>query len=366
MPNLFKPVENFISTRQEVSKIITLNGSSLSYTLCDRTDLASVESNYFTSFNLPAVVEDFLSGSTFAKSNPENYQLNVDKIIISPIARENYSETIDGRSITFAVPQDSASGLSAKTIVSSTYGSLQKSQSDSMLGSNIAFLFSDDINKPYTGTTESGSIDNAGNSTWNTTRFSDRPAAVSYQNVDAADVNSDQRNFSSVNLSVSVPEEYPTLTNQGYNYDVPVGFVALDKGFMVLTHPDIVDNFNFNKGQHVSTGDINTGIGSGTTDIYFSSSTESSVVYSDIDVVFKNSIICLAFPGEFNFSSNPTWDIQKNLDEKAAGTNNYDPIYVSEVGLYNTKQELVAIAKLDRPVKKTYTNLITFTIEIDV
>ena len=65
---------------------------------------------------------DAISSTIISNTAPTSkFQINVDKIIITPIPREAYNEIIDGRSITFTVPQLSGvTGISAKTIVSST------------------------------------------------------------------------------------------------------------------------------------------------------------------------------------------------------------------------------------------------------
>lgn len=369
----FKNISSLISARQETATFTTIpngaNYSALTYTQCDRTDLLSSEANYFLSFRMPHTSGQLPTGSTLSLQKPELQQLNVDKMVITPIPRDSYHEIIDGRSITFTVPQLSgATGISGKTVVSSTYNSLAKSQNSTLLGNNIAFLFCDDINLPRTGTTNDGVASVTAFSprtTWNVSPFIDRPYAHSYSIVQAADVNTDQRPWSGVNLAVTVDETYPTTTNQGYNYDVPVGFVALDKGFMVLTHPDIVDNIPWSQGQELHTNAANTS--SGTTDIYFSGGPSvSQVTFNDIDISFKTTVVCLALPTEFVFSTNPSWDIDYNLLELQNGTNGFDPVQVTEIGLYNRNDELIAVAKLDRPVEKTYTNLITFNLEIDV
>ena len=100
--------------------------------------------------------------------------------------------------------------------------------------------------------------------------------------------------------------------------------------------------------------------------IYFSATSVAQVTFTDISINFKTSVICLALPSEFAFSTNPSWNLTYNLQELNAGTNGFDAIQVSEIGLYNKNDELIAIAKLDRPTEKTYTNLITFNLDIDV
>lgn len=363
----YKPIQSIISTKQENATFTTINGSGLTYTYCDRTDLTSKEANYFVSFRLPFNQSKLATTSNLSLQNPEMQQLNVDNIVISPIPLGSYNELIDGRSITFNVPQLSgASSISAITVVSSTYSQLTKSQDSTLLGNNIAFLFCDDINLPRTGTTSNGTISGNTRTTWNVSPFINRPQAHAYSDLAVADINTDQRPWSGVNLAVTVNEVYPTNTNQGYNYDIPVGFVALDKGFMVLTHPDIVDNIPWTQGQQLHSNIANTGSSSGTTNIYFSATSVSNATFNDIDINFRTSVVCLALPTEFVFSSNLSWNLPYNLQELDNGTNGFDSVYVTEIGLYNKNNELIAVAKMDRPVEKTYTNLITFNLDIDV
>jgi len=363
--SFYKPVTSTISTRQESSTFENVNGSGLSYTLCDRTVGTDKTTNYFMSFNLPINYAALSSGSTLALENPEILQINVDKVVIVPIPRESYSELIDGRSITFTVPQISGTSVSAKTIVSSTYSTLQKKDSDIFLGNNIAFLFSDDINKPYSGKTNGGSTSHSANTTWNTTSFTDRPAAVPYSDLIAGnDINTDQRPFSSVSFATPVSSTYPTNTNQGYNYDIPVGYISLDKGFMIITHPQIVNNIPWSKGHNLFSNTANSS--SATTNIYFTSTTTSDLTFLDLAINYKTSVVCLGLPGEFYFTNNPSWDLNKNAQEFNNGTNNFDSVWVTEVGLYNRIGEIVAVAKLSEPVEKNFTNLLTFNLDIDV
>ena len=264
------------------------------------------------SFNLPYEQEYFPVSDPVSLQFPELQQLNVDHIVIVDIDDQYYNELIDGRSVSFTVPQEDVVGtsISAKTVVSTTYGTLQKNTTDPFLGTNISFLFSDDINLPYSGGTINGS--RAGRNSWVSSDDSimSVPVATSYSELNpSTDVNSDQRTLvSTVDYAVDVGEDYPTNTNQGYNYDIPVGFVALDKGYLVLTHPSIVDNIPFSQGLKRFSNLPNTGVSSGTTDIYFSDTADSSARFIDIDINYTTSIICLIMPGEFYKTTNPSYD----------------------------------------------------------
>jgi len=358
---IYKPVTSTISTRQETSSLVVIPaGSALTYSLSDRTSITEINTNYFVSFNLPVSYDALSSGSTLALTNPEIFQINVDKAVIVPIPREYYSELIDGRSITFTVPQNiNGVSMSSKTVVSSTYTTLQKKQTNAFLGNNLAFLFCDEINLPYTGTVNG--ISRSAATTWNTPVYSNRPAAVPYSILTPAiDINTDQRVYSAQNQAIVVTPTYPTNTNQGYNYDIPVGIACLDKGFMILTHPKIVNNMPWSQGLEQYTNVTNSL--SGTNNIYFSAN--SSINFVDININYITAVVCIALPAEFFFTNNPSWDIAKNALEYNNNTNNYDPLYITEIGLYNLKNELIAIAKTSEPVLKGYTDILNFSLEI--
>lgn len=364
--NFHKPVQSVISTRKETLTPVTIMPTAvkaevLYWTKVTRTDLDGWETNYTSSFNLPFELAAFSSGSTLSLAYPELQQLNVDSFLMAIIHPNHYNEAIDGRSVVVTVPDGSGSVV----CVSSTYNILAKSEDNVLLGKNIAFLFSDSINLPYTGTTDGGAITRAAVTSWSASSYLDRPAAVSYQNLQATDLNTDQRPWSSVQTAVHVPQTYPTNTNQGYNYDIPVGFVALDKGFVIITHPALVTGVTWNLGQILIGGSSFSANGnSNTTEIAFSAN--SNVSFSDLDIEYKTTVVTTALPGEFYFSSNPTWDYETNLSEYQLGSNNFTTTYVTEIGLYNLNNELIAIAKLDRPKEKGYTGVMTFSLQIDV
>ncbi len=365
MSEFLKPVSTPVNTRQEIHTLVSVNGSGLTYTLCDRTILSDKRSNYFVSFNLPHEQEAFTTGNTLSILRPEFQQLNVDKFILCNIPSSDYNELLDGRSITFTIPQLSGTtSLSAKTLISSTYTNLEKSQQDEFLGTNISYFFCDEINLPYSGTIKNNSISKSANTSWNSlVSYVKRPAATSYKDLQKQDINTDKRPV--INYSVTVPSGYPTNTDQGYNYDIPCGFAALDKGFFIITDPNIVNNFPFNFGQKID-GSLNTGTTSATTSIYFSSTTISTSTFVDVDVNFKTSVMCYIMPGEFFKSTNPSYDQNEALIEENNGTNGYDPVYISEIALHNIKGDVIAYAKLDHPLRKTFNDFYAFTIDLNV
>lgn len=383
-PRYTKAVDSLMTLQSETNTSKSITNDSVTYTLCDRDDTADRKGNYFMSFNLPTNSNDLGTGSTLSVLYPELQQLNVDKIIISPIPSSSYSECIDGRSITWKVPQaggGSQTTLSSITVYSSTYSSDKplKGETNLLLGDNIAFLFCDTINKPYSGYTvdEMGvRTSHATNTTWepDSTNFLRRPSAVSFSevrgNAFVAGYNTDTRAV--VKYAAQVPTNYPD-NRSGYNYDIPVGFVVLDKGFMVLTHSAVTNNFPWTQG-YTQAGSLYAGSDTaGKTNIYFTGTTNgtdkaSQITFKDVNTSFKQTAVCLAMPTEFYISNNSTWNREKALTElnQQSGIVSLDPVYISEIGLYNALGELIAAGKTSEPVEKTYASVVTFNVNIEL
>ena len=79
---------------------------------------------------------------------------------------------------------------------------------------------------------------------------------------------------------------------------------------------------------------------------------------------------CRAHKGEFNYSSNPTYLSGSKIRVKTipgSGNEFQNPpmAYVTTVGLYSPDNELLAVAKLSEPVKKTPINELNFRVRLD-
>lgn len=73
---------------------------------------------------------------------------------------------------------------------------------------------------------------------------------------------------------------------------------------------------------------------------------------------------CRANSREFNYSSNPTYLSQSQIRTKETRTD--EPIsYATTVGLYGENNELLAVAKLSEPLKKTPANEFTLRVRLD-
>jgi len=73
---------------------------------------------------------------------------------------------------------------------------------------------------------------------------------------------------------------------------------------------------------------------------------------------------CRAAHNEYNYSSNPTYLNSSKLVVKNKSSDM--PVsYVTSVGLYSADNELLAVAKLSEPLKKTPTNELTLRVRLD-
>ena len=86
---------------------------------------------------------------------------------------------------------------------------------------------------------------------------------------------------------------------------------------------------------------------------------DESFFFGNIDAqivatVYKAPFLFLAPPSQFNTSVNPTYNPITN-----------DSVYITEVGIYNGLQQLVAIGKISNPIKKKNSDSVQIQLEID-
>jgi len=75
--------------------------------------------------------------------------------------------------------------------------------------------------------------------------------------------------------------------------------------------------------------------------------------------IYTYNADCLVKDGEFNYTLNPT------LPASLLQNQDFTP-YITTVGLYNKSHELIAVAKLSKPIKKASNVDMTFRVQLDI
>jgi len=274
-----------------VSQGITgITGTSLTQLIVNRTEGdTDGNANLFKSFGLPLTQDDKNLYTTFV--SPTGYldtairNFNQDKVLVIAIDKCMYGEIIDGKSVHVELETTGATTYNLYTAFQKSLtpkSSLDSQVSENLdlgagIGKNIAFLFSDEVQKPNSDATKS----------WAT---------------GSGQIKSHSLNSKESFNSLSVPS---TSTNM----DHAVGIAYLDKGIIVITHPDIVDNYD-----------------------PISASGTTTVTYNHISNEVAQNITCVVERTEFASTTNNTWS-------------DGDLIRVSEMALYDTFNNVIAYAK---------------------
>lgn len=243
----------------------TISGSNITYDIINRNDFATNSLvNLYYSFGLPLnfTQDNNYTGKTSANGGFSDTALSgiaQSKIVVLAIKNSKYGESLDGKQVKLVLPTSAGT----YTIYSTFQNKGAKLQTEDTnyrdtsvvtagIGSNIAFLFSDNILTPNGG---SGSL------SWGTGFGSVKPFSLNKKQLWNLQTNS--------NIAASA--------------DTIVGIAYLDKGILVLTHPTIVGNF--------STG----------------TTSATSITFNSISTSVFQSITCLANRGEFGTSTNTTF-----------------------------------------------------------
>ena len=144
------------------------------------------------------------------------------------------------------------------------------------------------------------------------------------------------------------------------------GIVFYQAGVMILTSSvwaGTTDFFSASSGTSSFDDQLVSGSISGSCDAFrhrlqnlqFSNTTEiNSAIY-----------FCRASHNKFNYSNNPTYLSSSAIRVKNNNRDNPPVAYVTTVGLYNSQNELLAVAKLSEPLKKDPTNELTLRVRLD-
>jgi hypothetical protein len=154
-------------------------------------------------------------------------------------------------------------------------------------------------------------------------------------------------------------------THHGGN-NPPVGHLYYQAAIAVITASIFQNEFG-DQSMGAITGSVTDLLKSGTIN-----QLADGLRYAIKNVQFNNTTelnssiyFCRAHNTDFNFSSNPTYLSASEIIVK--GNNPLaDPVsYITTVGLYSPDNELLAVAKVSEPLKKTPSNEVTLRVRLD-
>jgi hypothetical protein len=95
-----------------------------------------------------------------------------------------------------------------------------------------------------------------------------------------------------------------------------------------------------------------------------------NITFDNVTELNSSIYFCRINHNDFNYSSNPTYLSESKIVVKTipgvVNQANLSPItYITTVGLYSTNNELMAVAKLSEPLKKTPDNEFTLRVRLD-
>jgi len=98
----------------------------------------------------------------------------------------------------------------------------------------------------------------------------------------------------------------------------------------------------------------------------FSSGSLTALTFQNVTNINSTLVFCRATADEFNYSSNPTFtDADGNIIVIDDPTTDRTFSYITSVGLYDANDNLLAVAKMSRPIEKNDEKDLTFRVRLD-
>ncbi len=97
----------------------------------------------------------------------------------------------------------------------------------------------------------------------------------------------------------------------------------------------------------------------------FIDSTDTAFTFHNETIINSTIFHCNAALSDFNYSSNPTYTDENGKIVVVKNLNDQPFSYITSVGLYDNRGDLLAIAKLSRPVEKNPTSQLSLRVRLD-
>ena len=157
-----------------------------------------------------------------------------------------------------------------------------------------------------------------------------------------------------------------SILNGVYSPKTYYGQVYPEQGVIVLNADTLNTNLDFNTvtGSNVN-GDNAFKLFTSISGAAVLDSNEFGFAARNEERVQSTFYFVRAKNGEYNFSNNPSFTTGSNGAFRQPTFTNNPKTYITTVGLYNSSQELLAVAKLSQPILKSFSNEVLVKVKLD-
>lgn len=151
-----------------------------------------------------------------------------------------------------------------------------------------------------------------------------------------------------------------SLPNSGYVANSgSYGLVFPDLGTILLNPLALSQSINVSPSRSSNSDGLNT------TTLYNAISLGASFALNSEETITSDYIFVRARNSEFNYSENPSFISGSNGEVIYSNFINQPQVYVTTIGMYNDSNDLLAVAKLSRPLLKDFTKEALVRVKLD-
>jgi hypothetical protein len=93
---------------------------------------------------------------------------------------------------------------------------------------------------------------------------------------------------------------------------------------------------------------------------------KSTIKFKSEYIIYENEVRCKIGENDFNMSTNPTITTDNSGSLRDFATSSFFAPYVTTVGLYNERNELLVVAKLAKPLSLSSVADTTIVVKYDI
>ncbi len=145
------------------------------------------------------------------------------------------------------------------------------------------------------------------------------------------------------------------------NYHIGLCIVGIfpDLGTILLNPLALSQSINLSPSRSSNSDGLNT------TTLYNSISLGASFVLNSEETITSDYIFVRARNSEFNYSENPSFISGSTGEVIYSNFINQPQVYVTTIGMYNDSNDLLAVAKMSRPLLKDFTKEALVRVKLD-